>query len=103
MHTDFDFCLSLVVGPSNQKGTAYERNILMVILVKTGKRQLSLGDHYDTAYMEDIYEKDKRGNRSTRQAANGADDNYSASGHSSTGSTYLPETLKGGKLKGISG
>ena len=35
------------------------------------------GDHYDTAYMEDIYDR-KRGGYGARVSANGADDNYSA-------------------------
>ena len=36
-----------------------------------------LGDHYDTAYMEDSYEK-TRGGTGARLAAAGADDNASA-------------------------
>jgi hypothetical protein len=75
--TDFDF--SAFGGwISNQKGTAYERNILVVIPGKNRKETVILGDHYDTAYMEDVYEKSKGGS-GVRQAANGADDNYSAS------------------------
>jgi hypothetical protein len=75
--TDFDFA---VFGgwDSNQKDTAHERNILVVIPGKNRKEAVVLGDHYDTAYMEDIYEKG-RGGTGARLAANGADDNYSAS------------------------
>jgi hypothetical protein len=36
-----------------------------------------MADHYDTAYMEDVYEKD-RGGDGLRAAAAGADDNHSA-------------------------
>ena len=36
-----------------------------------------MGDHYDTAYMEDVYERE-RGGDGLRAAAAGADDNHSA-------------------------
>jgi hypothetical protein len=62
----------------NQKGTIHERNILVIIPGKNRKEAVLFGDHYDTAYMEDVYEKD-RGGSGARLAARGADDNYSAS------------------------
>ncbi len=62
----------------NQNGTNYERNILLVIPGKNHKEAVVFGDHYDTAYMEDVYEK-QRGGSGARLAARGADDNYSAS------------------------
>ena len=62
----------------NLKGSRYERNILMIIPGKNRKQAEVFGDHYDTAYMEDIYEKG-RGGSGAHLAANGADDNYSAS------------------------
>jgi Peptidase family M28 len=62
----------------NQKGKIHERNLLVVIPGKNRKQAVVMGDHYDTAYMEDIYEKD-RGGSGARLAARGADDNYSAS------------------------
>jgi hypothetical protein len=62
----------------NQNGLNYERNIMVVIPGKNRKQAVVLGDHYDTAYMEDIYEKEKGGS-GARLAARGADDNYSAS------------------------
>jgi len=63
---------------ANQEGKTHERNILMVIPGLNHKQAVVLGDHYDTAYMEDIYEKD-RGGSGARLSAKGADDNYSAS------------------------
>jgi hypothetical protein len=75
--TDFDFT-AFGGWALNQKGTIYERNILVVIPGKNHKEAVVLGDHYDTAFMEDIYEKGK-GGTGERMAANGADDNYSAS------------------------
>ncbi len=61
----------------NQEGHTYERNILVVIPGKNRNEAVVMGDHYDTAYMEDIYEKD-HGGSGARLSAAGADDNYSA-------------------------
>jgi hypothetical protein len=75
--TDFDY--SIYGGWSgNQNGTHYERNILVVIPGKNRKEAVVFGDHYDTAYMEDVYDTG-RGGSGARISANGADDNYSAS------------------------
>ena len=74
--TDFDF--SVFGGwKINQEGHGYERNILVVIPGNNREEAIVMGDHYDTAYMEDIYEKG-RGGSGARLSANGADDNYSA-------------------------
>lgn len=95
--TDFDF--STYGGwISNQKGTAYERNILVVIPGKNRKEAVVLGDHYDTAYMEDIYEV-ARGGTGVRQAANGADDNYSASATLLQAAPIFLKLSKEGKLE----
>ena len=80
----------------NQKGSNYERNILMIIPGKNRKQAVVLGDHYDTAYMEDIYEKG-RGGSGARLAANGADDNYSASATLLAGCSDTFKTFKGRK------
>jgi hypothetical protein len=61
----------------NQEGRNHERNIILVIPGKNRNRAVIFADHYDTAYMEDIYEKE-RGGTGARLAADGADDNYSA-------------------------
>ena len=74
--TDFDF--PLYNGwKYNQDGKEHERNILMVIPGKNRGEAIVMGDHYDTAYMEDFYAKD-RGGDGARIAAPGADDNASA-------------------------
>jgi hypothetical protein len=62
----------------NQNGNIHERNLLVIIPGKNRKQAVVLGDHYDTAYMEDVFEKE-RGGSGARLAARGADDNYSAS------------------------
>jgi hypothetical protein len=74
--TDFDF--SLFGGwKNNQEGHTYERNILVVIPGKDRTQAVVMADHYDTAYMEDIYDT-SRGGSGARLAAAGADDNHSA-------------------------
>jgi len=82
----------------NQKGRIYERNILMIIPGKNRKQAVVLGDHYDTAYMEDIYEKG-RGGTGARLAAKGADDNYSASATLLQAAPILLKLSKEGKLE----
>lgn len=73
-----DFAYDVFGGwKRNNEGHTYERNILVVIPGKNRKEAVVMGDHYDTAYMEDVYEKD-RGGTGARISANGADDNYSA-------------------------
>lgn len=74
--TDFEY--SAFGGwKRNREGIAHERNILVVIPGRNRKEAIVMGDHYDTAYMEDMYEKE-RGGTGARLSANGADDNYSA-------------------------
>ncbi|HVU52196.1 MAG TPA: M28 family peptidase [Polyangia bacterium] len=62
---------------SNQSHKAHERNIVVVIPGRNRGEAVIMGDHYDTAYMEDVYEED-RGGDGLRVAAAGADDNHSA-------------------------
>jgi hypothetical protein len=82
----------------NQEGSNYERNILMIIPGKNRSQAVVLGDHYDTAYMEDVFEKD-RGGSGARLAANGADDNYSASATLLQAAPILLKLSKEGKLE----
>jgi len=95
--TDFDFAL-YGGWMGNQKGNMYERNIMVVIPGKNRSQAVVLGDHYDTAYMEDIYEKG-RGGTGARLAANGADDNYSASATLLQATPVLLKLSKEGKLE----
>ena len=62
---------------ANQGGGAHERDILMVIPGRDRRQAVVLADHYDTAYMEDVYDTGKGGS-GARLAAHGADDNHSA-------------------------
>jgi hypothetical protein len=75
---DTHFDMSWSEGWSNnQSGKAHERNIVVVIPGRNRAEAVIMGDHYDTAYMEDVYEED-RGGDGLRVAAAGADDNHSA-------------------------
>jgi hypothetical protein len=71
-HTDFDFPL-FGGWKNNHEGHTHECDLLVVIPGKDRNRAVIMADHYDTAYMEDIFK-----NNHARLAANGADDNFSA-------------------------
>jgi hypothetical protein len=77
-HWETCFDMSWSEGWSgNQSGKTHERNIVVVIPGRNRAEAVIMGDHYDTAYMEDVYEED-RGGDGLRVAAAGADDNHSA-------------------------
>ena len=61
----------------NQEGRTKERNLIVVIPGRDRSRAVIMADHYDTAYMEDVYYRDEGGS-GARLAAAGADDNHSA-------------------------
>jgi Zn-dependent M28 family amino/carboxypeptidase len=56
------------------------------------------GDHYDTAYMEDIYDKDSGGS-GARLSARGADDNYSATSTLLQAAPIFLQMAKEGRLE----
>jgi Peptidase family M28 len=74
--TDFDYTWSKG-WQSNRTGAPAERDLVVVIPGRDRRRAVIMADHYDTAYMEDCYEK-SRGGTGARLAAAGADDNHSA-------------------------
>jgi hypothetical protein len=61
----------------NQSGKARERNILVIIPGRNRREAVVLADHYDTAYMEDLFYPEMNG-IGARVASPGADDNHSA-------------------------
>ncbi|MCX6258298.1 MAG: M28 family peptidase [Bacteroidia bacterium] len=72
-----DFSFNQFTGwKNNQNEHETERDILVVIPGKNRGEAVVMADHYDTAYMEDIYEKE-RGGSGARLSAAGADDNHS--------------------------
>lgn len=96
-HTLFDFPqYGGWVG--NQSGNLHERNLLVIIPGKNRNQAVVFGDHYDTAYMEDIYDKGKGGS-GAHLAARGADDNYSASSTLLQAAPIFMQLSKEGKLE----
>jgi hypothetical protein len=83
---------------ANQTGSEYERNIMLVIPGKDRSQAVVMGDHYDTAYMEDVYEK-ARGGTGARIAAEGADDNASATATLLLAAPVFLDLAKQGKLE----
>ena len=62
----------------NREGRDHERNLLIVIPGRNRRQAVVMGDHYDTAYMEDVYGYGAKDGSGARLAAAGADDNHSA-------------------------
>jgi Peptidase family M28 len=73
--TDYDY--PWMGGWLKNREIPAERDLLVVIPGKDRKRAIVMGDHYDTAYMEDRYGNQPGGGK-PRIAACGADDNHSA-------------------------
>lgn len=95
--TDFDF--SLFGGwKLNQAGHGHERNILVVIPGKDRSQAVVMADHYDTAYMEDLFDP-SRGGSGARLAAAGADDNHSATSALLLAAPVFLRLAKEGKLE----
>ncbi|HVP90974.1 MAG TPA: M28 family peptidase [Terriglobales bacterium] len=95
--TDFDFTL-FGGWNDNRDGRAHERDLLVVIPGRDRREAVVLADHYDTAYMEDEYEKD-RGGSGARIAAAGADDNHSATATLLRAAPVFLELAKAGRLE----
>ncbi len=93
--TDFDF--SWMGGWKKNQHTPAERDIVCVIPGKDRSRAVIMGDHYDTAYMADRYEKEY-GGRGARIAASGADDNHSATAAMMLAAPIFLALSKAGKL-----
>ena len=94
--TDFDFPWA-GGWRGNQEGQLEERNLMVVIPGRDRRRAVIMGDHYDTAYMEDCYEV-ARGGNGARLAAAGADDNHSATAALMLGAPLFLELSRAGRL-----
>ena len=94
--TDFDYPW-MDGWLANQLGTLRERNLLVMIPGKDRGRAMIMADHYDTAYMEDLYYKEKGGTLA-RVAAAGADDNHSATAALMLAAPVFLELSRAGKL-----
>ncbi|HEY8021634.1 MAG TPA: M28 family peptidase [Thermoanaerobaculia bacterium] len=94
--TDFDFSWS--GGWSrNQTGAAEERDLIVVIPGRDRSRAVVMADHYDTAYMEDVFGYPKR-KQGPRLAAAGADDNHSATAALMLGAPIFLDLARVGRL-----
>lgn len=94
--TDFEFDWSK--GWLKNQEAPSERNIVLVIPGRKRGEAVILGDHYDTAYMEDVYEPARGGDR-LRAASAGADDNHSATAALLLAAEVLLPLAKAGKLE----
>jgi len=95
--TDYDF--SKFGGwQLSQNGQENERNILVVIPGKNRSEAVVMGDHYDTAYMEDYY-YNWRGGDGSRIGAHGADDNDSATATLLQAAPIFLQLAKEGRLE----
>jgi hypothetical protein len=93
--TDFDF--SWMGGWEKNRDAAAERDVVCVIPGKDRSRAVIMGDHYDTAYMCDRYDKEY-GGRGARIAACGADDNHSATAAMMLAAPIFSALSKAGQL-----
>jgi len=75
-----------------------ERNVVCVIPGKNRNEAIIMGDHYDTAYMEDVHDPDTGGD-GLRAAAQGADDNHSATTALLMAAEQLLPLSRAGKLE----
>lgn len=95
--SDFDFT-AFGGWLCSQRGRACERDILVVIPGKNRGEAVVMGDHYDTAYMEDIFDKSSGGS-GARLSAAGADDNHSATATLLQAAPIFLNLAKEGKLE----
>ena len=95
--TDFHFSWS-GGWERNQEGRTYERDLVVVIPGKDHRRAIIMGDHYDTAYMEDVYGYFDKGG-GPRISAAGADDNHSATAAMMLAAPIYLDLARQGKLQ----
>jgi len=93
-----DFELPWMEGWAKNRNAPSERNIVMMIPGKNRGEAVIMGDHYDTAYMEDVYDAD-RGGDTLRAPALGADDNHSATTALLLAAEHLLPLAAAGKLE----
>jgi hypothetical protein len=82
----------------NQRKKTYERDLLVAIPGRDRTRAVIMADHYDTAYMEDVFGY-AHGGHGPRLAAAGADDNHSATAALMLGAESFLKLSQAGKLE----
>ena len=93
--TDFDF--PWMEGWERNRDAPHERNVVLVIPGRDRRQAVVMADHYDTAYMEDVYEPASGGDE-LRAPACGADDNHSATSALLLAAEQLLPLSRSGKL-----
>jgi hypothetical protein len=93
--TDMDY--SWMSGWRKNQDADAERNVVVVIPGRNRREAVIMGDHYDTAYMADRYDK-QYGGCGARLAACGADDNHSATAAMMLAAPILLKMSRAGKL-----
>ena len=93
-----DFELAWMAGWAKNQGAASERNLVVMIPGRNRGEAVIMADHYDTAYMEDVYDAD-RGGDTLRAPAQGADDNHSATTAVMLAAEHLLPLARAGKLE----
>ena len=94
--TDFEF--PWMGGWAANEQQPSERNVVCMIPGKNRGEAVIMGDHYDTAYMEDVYDSEVGGDE-LRAPAQGADDNHSASTALLLAAEHLLPLSRAGKLE----
>jgi hypothetical protein len=94
--TEFEYAWSR--GWRKNREAPRERNVVMVIPGRNRGEAVIMADHYDTAYMEDVYEPSRGGDK-LRAAASGADDNHSATAALMLAADVLLPLAREGKLE----
>lgn len=95
--TDFEFNWS-GGWVNNQQEMTEERDIVVVIPGRDRRRAVIMADHYDTAYMEDVFGYG-HGGGGPRLAAAGADDNHSATAALMLGANAFLQLSRAGQLE----
>ena len=93
--TDLDY--SWMGGWRKNQDAQAERDLVIVIPGRNRREAVIMADHYDTAYMEDTYDKDLH-SRGARVSASGADDNHSATAAMMLAAPIFLEMSRQGKL-----
>jgi hypothetical protein len=93
-----DFTFPWMEGWAKNQAEPAERNIVLVIPGTNRGEAVVMGDHYDTAYMEDVFYAETGGD-ALRAPACGADDNHSATTALLLAADQLLPLAKAGKLQ----
>jgi Peptidase family M28 len=92
-----DFAFPWMEGWAKNQTAPNERNIVLVIPGANRHEAVVMGDHYDTAFMEDVFYVESGGD-GLRAPACGADDNHSATTALLLAAEHLLPLARAGKL-----